>query len=63
MCRLFECKYSFKTTFLWGKLECCTRVHEKDLSFVALDIIKSETPSYLLRTIIYYDCARVSRRK
>ena len=41
--------------------ECYTRVHEKDLSFVALYIIKSETLSYLLRTIIYYYRTRVLR--
>ena len=36
MYKFFECKYRFKLTFLWRKLEFYTRVHKKDVFFVTL---------------------------
>ena len=52
MCRFCECKYSFKLTFLQRKLEFYTKVHKKDVSFVALYIIKSGTLIYDHITIV-----------
>ena len=31
MYKFCECKYSFKPTFLWQKLDFHTRVHKKDV--------------------------------